>query len=109
MKVKAGDSFRVSGGRIALRVAPGIKTSRLIEKPDLRLDLLTPSGWVAVGMDLSFLLADFHAEVEDRLYPRGLGFQGGAMFEEYLHVAFGFGWEEAVRRLENDKRRKVPA
>lgn len=86
--VAGGVEYRVETGR----KGPG----------DMVLKLRAP-GWVAVGMDFSGLLADFHNQVEDILYPKTLGKKGGGKFFEHLALARKHGWRFAAAILASEK------
>lgn len=87
----------IAGG-VQYRVEPGRKA-----KGDLILKLRAPE-WVAVGMDLGGLLADFHCQVEDLLYPPTQGSnKGGGKFFEHLVRARKHGWRFAAQVLASEK------
>lgn len=92
-----GVEYRIEAGR----KAPG----------DLILKIRAPE-WVAVGMDLGGLLADFHSQVEDLLYPPALGKKGAGKFFEHLQRARRHGWRFAAAVLSSEKtlrRFQIPA
>jgi hypothetical protein len=100
-RFKAGQSGELNG--IEWRIVPGKK------KPgDLRLDLRARE-FRAVPMSLSFLLADFHFQVEHHLYAPGDGFLGGEKFMRGVNGSVVIGWEAAVEWLENERARKRAA
>lgn len=98
-------------GGVRYRVINGRKPPKNGNAPghDLVLQILTPSGWVSVGMGLGALLADFHFQIEDYLYDRRSGFKGGNKYFDHLRRAVRNGWRFAVEILEAEKRQsKAP-
>lgn len=95
-----GDEGYLPGG-IEYRVVQGRKAPG-----DMRLDIrVKGSAWVPVPMNLGALLADFHFQVEDILYPRGCGLQGGEKYMRFLRTAVNEGHEAASGSLYREKHR----
>ncbi len=98
----AGDVFDQQG--IRLRVVAGRKPAAG-DGIDLRLDVLTPTGWVAVPLSVVGLMADFMYENEGVLYPKPQ-FKGGEKVWEYLRHSVKHGWSKAEAGLRLEKRYK---
>ncbi len=90
-------------GGVEYRIERGHKpTPPGSARPDMLLKIRARE-WVAVGMDFSGLLADFHNQVEDILYPPALGKKGGRKFFEHLERARKHGWRFAAAILHSEK------
>lgn len=100
---EANRQYIVSG--LKFRTVRGSKDSRTVD-PDVRLDVWNGREWVPVSMGLSFFLAEFHYEIEDRLYPPALGNLGGQMFLDHLSKAVVHGWQYALELLQEARGRK---
>lgn len=98
----AGQRFQI--GAIHLRVEPGYKKPRGPGE-DLRLELLTESGWIPIRFALAALIADFAFENEDVLYPPPR-YLGGDKFAAYIVRAMTDGWEVAEAVLQREKRQR---
>lgn len=103
---EAGQTGMVGG--IPWRVVQGYK-----RPDDLRLEFFfSGRGWVAVKMEVGFLLADFFFENEEVLYPREndhgypTGRDGGLYYLRAATHAAHYGWEAARDKLGDEKRRK---
>jgi len=81
-------------GGIPWRIVPGRKGPG-----DLRLELFANGQWLAVKMDLGFLMADFFFENEELLHPPAKGNLGGSMYTGHCLMAIAHGWETARQWL----------
>jgi len=104
-RFRVGDTAEFSGVRF--RVVTGDKSSA-----DLRLDWLTPRGWVPVSAAAIFYMVDMIAENEDVLYPvdesgRGRGPMGGEYLMAKCRTARIRGWRYAWEELERERARKA--
>ncbi len=79
----------IAGG-MRYRIDPGRK-----KEGDLILKLWDGKSWVPIGMELGGMLADFHYQVEENLYPRNAGFKGGEKYFEHMRRAVKNGWRFA--------------
>lgn len=96
----------VTAGPFELRVVDGRKGAG-----DLRLEVLTADGWMAVPMVLGAVVADFFCENEDHLgqFRPHWRSGGGDFFMAYLQEARFRGWQVAEARLQGDKERRGAA
>lgn len=90
-------------GGVHYRVVEGYKSPE-----DLRLEWRCAGQWRPVHMAHAALHTQFFFENEDALYrsPRSAG---GNYFLGFLHDAAKRGWETAVQKLEDEKKRRRPA
>lgn len=73
---------------------------------DLVLEWWLDGRWVRIGMDITFLAADFMYENESVLYPPPA--RGGQMYFNRLRTAIKDGWETAGAILEHEKVGREP-
>lgn len=95
-----GDVFEVDG--IEFWIQRGEKGPG-----DLRLMMLTPTGWRPIRMTLGFFLADFFYENEEVLYPPEQGYAGGGYYLERCREAAEAGWRSAQVRLNGERQRSA--
>ena len=95
-----GDHGETNG--IEWCVTEGSKT-----QGDLVMWLRCPE-WRKPKMELAALLADFHDQVEENLYPPPR-FKGGEKFREFLRDALRYGWRFASDGLERERAAKRAA
>ena len=93
-----GDAGRFDCG-LQWRVVRGKKRAG-----DLRMEWNVAGRWVPVGMDASFVLADFHYEIEDVLYPPPQHL-GGEKFHRALRASIEHGWRRAASELDAERAR----
>lgn len=98
-RFQAGDTFEL--WPVHYRIVQGCKGP-----DDLRLEWRAAGEWRPVTMAHSALHADFFCENEEILYPTCRGQRGAHYFLGWLGTATKVGWDEAVRRLNEDKRKK---
>lgn len=101
-RFRSGDGGEIGG--IPWRIVTGMKS-----EDDLRMDIQVGEKWVAVKMDLGFLMADFFYENENVLYPPSQGFRGGQMYLDFCRGAAYMGWTHASETLSDQRRRKKAA
>lgn len=69
---------------------------------DLRVEWLTPEGWIPIPMRVMAFLVAFFCENENVLYPPPR-FEGAGKFWKYLHDAHALGRQNAEAGLRMER------